>query len=92
MGWLIVMIILFLNLSIIARYNAKRKKPGRHKVTDVEIYDRVERECHESGKRQGEFAIDIAEISDLDWLEIGTHEFTQDQFKAFRAIVALGEK
>ncbi|MCI0654104.1 MAG: hypothetical protein L0Y39_06465 [Methylococcaceae bacterium] len=69
-------------LTIIARFNAKRKRPGRHKVADVDVYDRVERECMQSGERQGEFEIDLEEISDLDWLELGSHEFSRDQFRA----------
>ncbi|MGH8500259.1 MAG: hypothetical protein ACRERV_15845 [Methylococcales bacterium] len=81
MGWLIVVLFLFASLTVIARIDSKRKRPGRHQVTDVELYDRVERECLESGERQGEFEIDLDEISDLDWLEIGSHEFSRGEFR-----------
>ncbi|MCI0668501.1 MAG: hypothetical protein L0Y38_03820 [Methylococcaceae bacterium] len=82
MGWLIVGLLLILILSVIARIQAKRKRPGRHQVADTEIYDRVERECRQSGERQGEFEIDVTEISDLGWLELGSHSFSADQFSA----------
>ncbi|MGH8547516.1 MAG: hypothetical protein ACRERU_02720 [Methylococcales bacterium] len=81
MGWLVVGFLLILILTVIARIQSKRKRPGRHRVADVEVYDRVERECLQSGARQGEFEIDLAEISDLSWLELGTHEFSKDQFR-----------
>lgn len=81
MGWLIVGIIMLGSITIIAHFNSKRQRPGRHRVPDVEIYDRVERECLESGEKQGEFEIDLAEISDLAWLEVGNHEFSRDQFR-----------
>lgn len=82
MGWLIVGLLLILILTVIGRARAKRNQPGRHRVADVEIYDRVERECLQSDERQGEFEIDLSEISDLGWLELGTHEFPADQFRA----------
>lgn len=82
MGWLIVGLLMITILTVVARINHKRTSPGRHRVADVAIYDRVERACRESSERQGEFEIDLHEISDLDWLEIGNHEFTKDQFRA----------
>lgn len=82
MGWLIVVALMIGILTIVARIHSKRKSLGRHRVADVEIYDRVERDCLESGERQGEFAIDFDEITDLDWLELGSHEFSKDQFRA----------
>ena len=82
MGWLIVGMIMFVAISLVSRINARRKKPGRHKVADVEIYDRVERECRNSEARQGEFEIDLDELSDLDWLELESHEFSKDRFRA----------
>jgi hypothetical protein len=82
MGWLIVGLFLLLILTLIKRVTDSRKKLGRHRVADVDIYDRVERECLDSGERQGEFAINLAEVSDLSWLELGSHAFSQDQFQA----------
>lgn len=82
MGWLIVGLLLLLILGLSAHFRAKRKKPGRHKVADVNIYDEVERTCQESTESRGQFEIDLGELSELDWLELGSHSFAQDQFKA----------
>lgn len=82
MGWLIVGLFMLLMLKLIKGYTDRRKKLGRHKVADAAIYDRVERACLDSGERQGEFDIDLSEVSDLSWLELGSHEFPQDQFRA----------
>ncbi|MGR9106119.1 MAG: hypothetical protein ACU843_04220 [Gammaproteobacteria bacterium] len=82
MGWLITGFILILMLTLVARFSSKRRKPGRHRVTDVEIYDRVERECLDSGLRQGEFAIELDDLSDLDWLDLGSHDYSREDFHA----------
>lgn len=82
MGWLVVGLSLLVILGLIKRFVPTRNKYGRHAVADVEIYDRVQRECTESGERQGEFAIDLDEISNLDWLELGSHGFVKEQFNA----------
>ena len=82
MGWLIVGLFLLLILGIIAHFRNKRKKPGRHKVADVKLYDRVEYECLQTSEKRGEFEIDLTEVSDLGWLELGSHAFSQDQFSA----------
>ncbi len=82
MGWLIVGLFLMLILTLIQLYDSRRNKLGRHRVADVDIYDRVEHACLHSGDRQGEFDIDLAEVSDLSWLELGSHEFSPDQFRA----------
>ena len=82
MGWLVVGLSLLLILGLIKRFFPARKKFGRHRAADVEIYDRVLRECTESDARSGEFDLDLDEISSLDWLELGTHAYTKEQFKA----------
>lgn len=82
MGWLIVGLCLLLILGVITHFQSKRKKPGRHKVADVELYDQVERICLQSSEKRGEFEFELKEVSDLGWLELGSHPFSQDQFSA----------
>ena len=81
MGWLIVGLSLFVILLITAFFYSRWKKNARGQVKDVTIYDRVERECQQSQENRGEFEITLDEVSDIEWLELETHPFSQDQFQ-----------
>lgn len=82
MGFVVTVIILLLILSLIS-YLTRRKKPSaRARISDISIEQLVQKESADGTNHIGQIDIDLGEISDVDWLDLDTHNIPRENFNA----------
>ena len=82
MGWIIGAIVLILLVALITYLISRTGKAAADKVTEIAIDRLVKQECASSSGNNGEFDINLTEISDISWLDIATHGFSLENFSA----------
>ena len=79
MGWLLFGLMFMISIALIGSVYARIQRNKKY-TNDHPLGHRIREECAKSSNYVGNFAIELSEMNDFDWLELSNSDSKLDDF------------